>query len=128
MSARNMTAEEQRELAERYQRLREEIDGMYGKLAQVDGDRSEHDLVLRQLKSLDNDRRCWQQVGATLAEKRVGDVVPALQATRNNLQATVEKLTKLVSSREEQLAELTRKYGIREVGASAAAASSVPTE
>eukprot|EP00171_Calliarthron_tuberculosum_P010235 IDg10235t1 len=96
---------------------------MYGKLAQVDGDRSEHDLVLRQLKSLDTDRRCWQQVGATLVEKNVGEVVPALQSTRDNLQTTVDKLTKLVGSREEQLAELTKKYGIREVGASAAAAA-----
>lgn len=123
MSGANLSADEQRELAEQYQRLREEIDGLYGRLGQVDGDRSEHDLVLRQMKLLDGERRCWHQVGATLVEKQVKDVVPALQINRDAMQATVENLTKAVAAREDQLAALTKKYGIREVGASAAAAA-----
>ncbi len=121
--AGTLSADEQRELATRYQGLREEIDTLYNRLAVVDGDRSEHDLVLKQLSSLEGSRRCWHQVGAVLAEKTVAEVLPVLKTNRGQLADTVVKLTEAVQAREKELAEMTKKYGIREVGASAAAAA-----
>lgn len=97
---------------DRYRALRQEVDSLYARLGQVDSDRSEHDLVLKQLRSLDGDRRCWHQVGAVLTERTVADVVPVLESTRENLQATVERLTLAVTDREKSLTELSRKLGL----------------
>jgi len=44
--AEDLTAEQQRELVAKYQRLREEVDALYSKLAQVDSDRTEHEYVI----------------------------------------------------------------------------------
>lgn len=42
-------------------------------------------LVLKQLSGLESDRRCWQQIGPVLAEKRVGDVLPILTTNRDRV-------------------------------------------
>jgi len=109
--ATELSADERREHAVQYQRLREEIDSLYGRLGQVDSDRSEHDLVLKQLTQLDGERRCWHQVGAVLTERTVGDVAPVLKGTRDKLQNTVERITATVAERESKLADIARKIG-----------------
>lgn len=109
--ATELTPDERRAHAATYQRLREEIDTLYSRLGQVDSDRSEHDLVLKQLTQLNGERRCWHQVGAVLTERTVGDVAPVLKSTRDNLQATVEKITATVQEREQSLADVASKIG-----------------
>lgn len=121
--AGSLTTEEQRDLAQRYQGLREDINTLYSRLAGVDSDRSEHDLVLKQMEKLDGSRRCWHQVGTVLAETTVAEVVPVLKINHSQLIESVQSLTAAVQAREKQLSELTNKYGIREVDASTAAAA-----
>lgn len=41
--AEDLSPEQQKELVGRYERLREEVDGLYTKLGQVDSDRNEHE-------------------------------------------------------------------------------------
>ncbi len=108
---------------DRYRALRQEVDSLYARLGQVDSDRSEHDLVLKQLRSLDGARRCWHQVGAVLTERTVADVVPVLESTREKLRATVERLTSAVTDREKSLVELSRKLGVSAGAAAAGTAS-----
>lgn len=121
--ASSLSTEEQRDLAQRYQGLREDINTLYGRLAGVDSDRSEHDLVLKQLAALDGSRRCWHQVGSVLAETTVAEVVPVLKINHGQLVESVQTLTGAVQAREKTLSEMTTKYGIREVDASTAAAA-----
>lgn len=97
---------------DRYRALRQEVDSLYARLGQIDSDRSEHDLVLKQLRSLDGKRRCWHQVGAVLTERTVAEVVPVLESTREKLQSTVERLTSAVTDREKSLSQLSRKLGV----------------
>lgn len=40
-----MATEEQRQVMSKYQGLREEVDELHGKLAQIDGNRNEHEYV-----------------------------------------------------------------------------------
>lgn len=124
--AAELSADERREHAVQYQRLREEIDTLYGRLGQVDSDRSEHDLVLKQLTSLNGERRCWHQVGAVLTERTVSDVAPVLKNTRDKLQSTVERIRATVAEREQKLADIARKIGAPEP-VSAAASSPSPS-
>ena len=39
-------------------------------------------LVLSQIRDLNADRRCWNQVGDVLVETQAGQVVPKLESTR----------------------------------------------
>jgi chaperonin cofactor prefoldin len=63
---------------------------------------------------LDGDRRCWQQIGPVLAEKRVMDVLPVLTENKEQLSAAVKMLSETIEKRETELVELQRKYSIRE--------------
>lgn len=42
-------------------------------------------VVIKSLKGLNGDRRCWHQVGAVLAEKKVEDVLPLLCINRDQV-------------------------------------------
>lgn len=42
-------------------------------------------LVLKQLTGLESDRRCWHQIGAVLAEKKVGEILPILTMNRDQV-------------------------------------------
>eukprot|EP00177_Eucheuma_denticulatum_P008615 GFKZ01015677.1.p3 GENE.GFKZ01015677.1~~GFKZ01015677.1.p3 ORF type:complete len:117 (+),score=24.04 GFKZ01015677.1:68-418(+) len=110
-----LTPDQQKELVSRYQSLREEVDELYTKLGQVESDRNEHELVLKQLTSLESERRCWQQIGPVLAEKKVGDVLPILTMNRDRFSDTVKQLTETVGRKEKEISDLQTKYGIREV-------------
>lgn len=63
---------------------------------------------------LDGDRRCWQQIGPVLAEKRVRDVLPILTENKQQLTAAVQMLSETIGKREGELMELQKKYSIRE--------------
>lgn len=63
---------------------------------------------------LDGERRCWQQIGPVLAEKRVTDVLPILTENKEQLIAAVQMLSETIEKREGELVELQKKYSIRE--------------
>lgn len=42
-------------------------------------------LVIKQMTGLESDRRCWHQIGAVLAEKSVGEVLPILTFNRDKV-------------------------------------------
>lgn len=42
-------------------------------------------VVIKSLNGLNGDRRCWHQVGAVLAEKKVEDVLPLLCINRDQV-------------------------------------------
>lgn len=79
MSESTEITEEQRQAVQQYQRLREQVEEMYSKVGQLETDKSEHDLVIKSLVALEDERRCWHQVGVVLAEKKVKDVLPLLR-------------------------------------------------
>ncbi|PXF49136.1 putative prefoldin subunit 2 [Gracilariopsis chorda] len=117
--ARELSAEQQKQLMTQYQQLREQIDHNYSRISQLTTDRNEHDLVLSQLRRLESHRRCWHQIGAVLAEKSVADVLPALTHTRDKMAQSIQQLTDNVEQLERSADQLQKKYSIRQVGPSA---------
>lgn len=71
-------------------------------------------LVIKQMGELDGGRRCWQQIGPVLAEKRVMDVLPILTENREQLAGAVKVLSETIEKREGELVALQNKYSIRE--------------
>ena len=97
-----------------YTRLRMELQDLYGKVAALESDRSEHEIVLAQLKTVPSDRRCWQQIGEALCEQNVESVQGSLTANLEKIGSTVEKLSAQLQERETRLGELAAKYGFSE--------------
>mmetsp|Transcript_3373 Transcript_3373/g.5915 ORF Transcript_3373/g.5915 Transcript_3373/m.5915 type:complete len:133 (-) Transcript_3373:158-556(-) len=93
-----------------YAQLRTELQQLYAKLAALDADKSEHQLVVNQLKDLPSDRRAWMQVGGSLCQQTVGDVLPVLQSNMNSASESIAKLTEQLEKVEARLNELSSKY------------------
>jgi chaperonin cofactor prefoldin len=78
------------------------------KVAELESERAECDLVLETLSGLESEitfpsragdgvserlpRRCWQQVGNILVERRKEEIVPLLESQRDRLQQVIEEL------------------------------------
>ncbi|OSX79239.1 hypothetical protein BU14_0082s0005 [Porphyra umbilicalis] len=115
-SAPGMSADAQKAIIERYQNLRAVVANLGQAVQEADGDRAEHDLVLRQLAPLPPGRRCWHQVGSVLSTRTVGEVVPVLTAERTRLEGVMRESASRLAEAESALSELTRMYNIRERG------------
>jgi len=80
-------------------------------------------LVLKQLLPLNEDRKCWRQVGSVLIEQTVGQVKPVLETTSKELQQAIQNLNEELKTKESEFLELKEKYKIREVDSSSMASA-----
>eukprot|EP00871_Galdieria_phlegrea_P005836 jgi/Galph1/73/GphlegSOOS_G4845.1 len=114
----------EKEIVTRYQTLKQQIQQLMLKLEELENDRNEQELVLKQLSPLNDDRKCWRQVGSVLVEQTVGQVKPVLESTSKELRQTIEQLSEELKTKETEFIELKDKYKIREVDSSSMAAAS----
>lgn len=77
------------------------------KITELESERAEFDLVINALDQLDPlrkaapseghservPRRCWQQIGDVLLERRKEEILPVLRAQRRRLHEAIEQLT-----------------------------------
>ena len=74
------------EVVEQFQAMQREADALWGKINEFDLERQEHDLVLKTLRPLDPQRRCFRLVGGVLVERSVEEVAPALERHKQALE------------------------------------------
>ncbi|GJD10975.1 Probable prefoldin subunit 2 [Galdieria sulphuraria] len=108
----------------RYQTLKQQIQQIMIKIEEFENDKNEQELVLKQLLPLNDDRKCWRQVGNVLLEQTVGQVKPVLESTSRELQQAIQNLNEELRTKETEFLELKEKYKIREVDSSSLASSS----
>eukprot|EP00178_Gracilaria_changii_P001835 TRINITY_DN1258_c0_g1_i1.p2 TRINITY_DN1258_c0_g1~~TRINITY_DN1258_c0_g1_i1.p2 ORF type:complete len:126 (+),score=34.48 TRINITY_DN1258_c0_g1_i1:170-547(+) len=104
------TQTQRKQVMAQYQAVREQMDDKYAKLAQVNADRNEHELVISQLTQLAGDTRCWHQVGAVLAEKKVAQLIPVLQHTAHKLEEAGAQLSRTIERLEQSARQLETRY------------------
>ena len=63
----------------KFQQLRQEYSGLLQKIAEIETERREHELVLATLSSSPPDRKCWRLLGGVLVEKTVAEIAPTLE-------------------------------------------------
>uniref|UniRef100_A0A6T6NX25 Prefoldin subunit 2 n=1 Tax=Rhodosorus marinus TaxID=101924 RepID=A0A6T6NX25_9RHOD len=105
--------EEQKRVVQTYDNLKRELLELYSKIAEIDADKSEHELVLTQLNGLNGSRKCWQQVGEVLVESNVETVVPVLEEKKKHIEEAIQTLQKQVQLKENELGELQKRYKIQ---------------
>ncbi|CAF1083493.1 unnamed protein product [Rotaria sp. Silwood1] len=108
-----LTAEEQQKIVSGFQGLRDEQTQLVQKTQDLEMDLKEHDLVLSTLSTItDKQRRCYRMIGGVLIEHTVGEVVPALQANREQINNVIESFKQKTEEKAKELTTYKQKYDI----------------
>lgn len=87
----------------RFNEMRQQVNSLVSKIADLEGESAEHELVIKALQPMDKARRCYRMIGDVLVERTVGEALPAVERNRDNLQQALASLKK---QREETVKEL----------------------
>ncbi|KAJ6515554.1 Prefoldin beta-like protein [Mycena sanguinolenta] len=104
------------EISQNYSRMQNELQGLAGKIGELEQEADEHSLVLTTLNEAlgeEPDRKCFRLIGGVLVERTVKDVVPTLQSNKDNIKKVVANLTEQYKTREEEFDAFKREYNIR---------------
>jgi len=104
------------EISQNYQRMQSELQGLAGKIGELESEADEHSLVLTTLNEAlaeEPDRKCFRLIGGVLVERTVKDVVPTLQSNRDNIKKVVSSLAEQYKTKEEDFDAFKREYQIR---------------
>ena len=108
-----LTAEEQQKIVASFQSLRDEQTQLVQKTQDLEMDLKEHDLVLSTLSTInDKQRRCYRMIGGVLIEHTVGEVVPALQTNREQINHVIESFKQKSEEKAKELAAYKQKHDI----------------
>lgn len=108
-----LTAEEQQKIVSGFQALRDEQTQLVQKTQDLEMDLKEHDLVLSTLSTItDKQRRCYRMIGGVLIEHTVGEVVPALQGNREQINNVIESFKQRTEDKAKELTAYKQKYDI----------------
>lgn len=86
---------------------------MATKLQELEGELSEHELVIQQLTPLDPSRKAYRLVGGVLMERTVEEVLPILTETAAKLKMYIPQLDDALVKKQKQTRDWREKYNIR---------------
>ena len=108
-----LSAEEQQKIVNGFQALRDEQTQLVQKTQDLEMDLKEHDLVLSTLSTItDKQRRCYRMIGGVLIEHTVGEVVPALESNREQINNVIESFKQKTEEKGKDLAAYKLKHDI----------------
>ena len=83
------------------------------KISELETERNEHELVIKTLTPLNEDRKCFRLVGGVLVERTVGSVLPSVTANKDNLQNVLSNLEEILKGKQKATVEWKVKYNIK---------------
>mmetsp|Transcript_10805 Transcript_10805/g.17691 ORF Transcript_10805/g.17691 Transcript_10805/m.17691 type:complete len:136 (-) Transcript_10805:206-613(-) len=105
--------EEAEQAVRKFQQMRQEVQNLLQKIAELENDRNEHTLVIDAIKDLDPSRRCFRLVGSVLVERTVKEVMPAVSRNRDGLDSVIGQLSEQLRKKETDLHAHQTKYKIK---------------
>ena len=73
------------EAVQRYRELMRQSQQLVSKISELELERNEFKLVEETLKPLDASRKAYRLIGGVLVERNVGEVLPSVQSSRENV-------------------------------------------
>lgn len=108
-----LSSEEQQKIVNGFQALRDEQTQLVQKTQDLEMDLKEHDLVLSTLSTItDKQRRCYRMIGGVLIEHTVGEVVPALESNREQINNVIESFKQKTEEKGKDLTAYKLKHDI----------------
>uniref|UniRef100_A0A6B2LPG8 Prefoldin subunit 2 n=1 Tax=Arcella intermedia TaxID=1963864 RepID=A0A6B2LPG8_9EUKA len=106
--AGNITAKDVQAL----QRMQADYKAISRKIGELEMQKDEHNLVLKALSKLEPSRRCYRLVGGVLVERTVGEVSPAVNSNKENIEKSIDTLMGELKERNNQMNEFAREHGL----------------
>ena len=100
------------EIVQNYNNMRQVIQDMTNKINELDAERNEHALVVKNLTPLDPNRRCYRSIGGVLVERTVKEVLPIVQNNLNKINEWIKQRTEKLREKEKECDEFRVKYNI----------------
>uniref|UniRef100_A0A0M3IA32 Prefoldin subunit 2 n=1 Tax=Ascaris lumbricoides TaxID=6252 RepID=A0A0M3IA32_ASCLU len=113
MSNINKELNEQQEIVEHFQKLREQQQDIAAEITKVDDESREHRRVIDMLKKLPDNKKCYRLIGGTLVEYEVKDVLPTLSDNVKNLEVVMTKLNEQLVAKGKEVNDYKEKHNIR---------------
>ncbi|CAD7950524.1 unnamed protein product [Amoebophrya sp. A120] len=118
----------QEQLQQAYQQIESEIGQMIQKIADLDQEKREHELVLVAMKGVPDDRRCCRMVGGILAERTVKDVRPQVDDNKGKIEKAIEMFKAKLEEKGKTRKLFKEKYNIVDPQADKQAAATQATQ
>lgn len=111
-----MSEEENQAIINQYKILRQQVQTIAAKIQELESEQNEHMLVLRTIKDLDPNRRCYRSIGGVLVERTLAEVVPAVQKNLSGIQEVMTKLAEQLRNKEKETDAFRVQYNIGMTG------------
>eukprot|EP01119_Soliformovum_irregulare_P019555 TRINITY_DN621_c0_g1_i1.p1 TRINITY_DN621_c0_g1~~TRINITY_DN621_c0_g1_i1.p1 ORF type:complete len:118 (-),score=32.24 TRINITY_DN621_c0_g1_i1:148-501(-) len=110
-----MSKQEEREFSEgeikaTYKELQQEYNAIAGKIAELEGESNEHNLVIDTISKLEKDRKCFRMIGGVLVERTVGEVLPAVIKNRDGMNEIIGQMKEDLRTKNKDMNEFAQKY------------------
>lgn len=83
----------ERDIINRFQELKQELNTLANKFSDVDNQAQEHDSVVKTLAPLDSNRKCFRLIGGVLVERTVAEVLPAVKSNGEQIRMVSEPMS-----------------------------------
>lgn len=100
------------EIIRTYNVLRQEQSKLMSRIAEIEGERHEHALVVDTLKPLDPERKCHRLVGGVLVERTVATVTPEVENALIQIDTALKNFNDQLMRKDKELETFMMKYKI----------------
>lgn len=113
---------EQQKAIARVKFLRNEQGRLVTKISELETEMSEHRVVIDAMKKVEPSRKCFRLVGGVLVERTAGEVLPAIEETRANIERAINELQAQLEEKAKEMDDLMTKHKIKFMSQEEAAA------
>ncbi|CAE7802522.1 PFDN2 [Symbiodinium sp. KB8] len=103
---------DERQVVEKFKALRSHETSLISKIAELQAELREHEMVLGVLGPLPDSRRCYRMAGEMLLEQTVVDVKPAVAEHKEGIEKLIAQLEQALTSKTKERQEFQTKHNI----------------
>ncbi|KAI8999809.1 Prefoldin subunit 2 [Gaertneriomyces sp. JEL0708] len=101
------------EIIQTVQALRQELQAIAQKVAELEAEKDEHQLVVDTMQPLEPSRKCFRLIGGVLVERTVAETLPAVNGNMENIGKIIDTLKTQYDKKEKDIEEYQKKWGVQ---------------
>lgn len=103
------SSESSSQLLEKFNILKSEMQQLIEKIAEIELERDEHQIVLEAMKPMLPSRKCFRQISGVLIEQTVKDTIPYLEHQLNSILTLLDSLIKQKETKQNEFVQCQQK-------------------
>ncbi|KAJ2549731.1 Cochaperone prefoldin complex subunit [Coemansia sp. RSA 1933] len=106
-------AQNEQELRIQANQFSSELKAIASKIGELELQLDEHNLVIKTMTPMPEDRKCFRLINGVLVERIVKEVLPALKTNRDGISSTISQLTTQYKKRDQEFSDFQKQNHIR---------------